>query len=119
VSFVSGRKGGSGLCLGERDFNLNISTRTQWWQKKKIANCYNSHDGLMTMAALVVVATAYSNCGWWWRTAAVCSVGTSGHRRWQTMHMEQTVSKFDGNIIGKKSMLENGKGFSHFKTENK
>jgi hypothetical protein len=71
-----------GLCLGERDFDLNVSTRTQWWQKKKIANSYDSRDGLMTMAALVVVARAYSNCGRWQQTAAVlCSVGTSGHRR--------------------------------------
>ncbi len=63
MSFESGRKGGSGLCLGEREFDLNVSTKTQWQQKEKIANSYNSRDGLMTMAALVVVATAYSNCG--------------------------------------------------------
>jgi hypothetical protein len=41
VSFESGRKGGSGLCLGERDFDLNVSTRTQWQQKEKIANSYD------------------------------------------------------------------------------
>jgi hypothetical protein len=63
VSFASGRKGGPGLCLGERDFDFNISTRTQWRQKKKIANSYDSRDGLMTMAVLVVVATTYSNYG--------------------------------------------------------
>ena len=41
-----------------------------------------SCDGLMTMAASVVVLAAYSNCGRWRRTAAaLCSVGTSGHRR--------------------------------------
>ncbi len=36
-----GRKGGSGLCLGERDFDLNVSTKTQWQQKEKIANSYD------------------------------------------------------------------------------
>jgi hypothetical protein len=41
VSFESGRKGGSGLRLGERDFNLNVSTKTQWQQKEKIANFYD------------------------------------------------------------------------------
>ena len=66
------------------------------------------------MAALVVVVMAYSNCRQWWRTAAVCSVGASGHRWLATMHMEQTVSKFNGNIIRKKSMLENGEGFFSF-----
>ena len=41
-----------------------------------------SCDGLMTMAASVVVLAAYSNCGRWRQTAAaLCSVGTSGHRR--------------------------------------
>ncbi len=68
------------------------------------------------MAVLVVVVTAYSNCGRWWRTAAVLYVvwalhGTDG---WQTMHMEQTESKFNGNIIRKKSMSENGEGFLSF-----
>ncbi len=87
VSFESGRKGGSGLCLGERDFDLNVSTKTQWQQKEKIANSYDSCDGLMTMAASVVVLVAYSNCGQWQRTAAaLCSQGTDG---WQTIHMEQ------------------------------
>ena len=92
VSFESARKGDSGSCLGERDFDLNISTRTQRRLKKKIANSYDSRDGLMTIAASVVVVTAYRNCGQWQQTAAVCSVGTSGHRRLATMHMEQTVS---------------------------
>ncbi len=63
MSFKSGQKGGSGLSLGERDFDLNVSTKTQWQQKEKIANSYDSRDGLMTMAASVLVATAYSNCG--------------------------------------------------------
>ena len=68
----------------------------------------------MTMAALVMVATAYSNCGRLRRTAAVCSVGASGHRQLATMHMEQTVSKINGNIINKKSTLENGEVFFSF-----
>jgi hypothetical protein len=42
--------------------------------------------------------------------------GTDG---WQTMHMEQIDSKFNENIIRKKSMSENGEGFSHLRTENK
>ncbi len=81
MSFESGQKGGSGLCLGERDFDLNVSTKTQWQQKEKIADSFDSCDRLMTMAAPVVVLVAYSNCGQWWRTAAaLCSVGTSEHR---------------------------------------
>ncbi len=41
-----------------------------------------SCERLMTMAASVVVLAAYSNCGRWRRTAAaLCTVGTSGHRR--------------------------------------
>ena len=55
MSFESGRKGGSGYCLDERDFEMHVSTRTQWQQKKKVANSYNSRDGLVTMAASVVV----------------------------------------------------------------
>ena len=112
MSFAYGRKGGSGLCLGERDFDLNISTRTQWRQKKKITNSYDSHDGLMTMAALVVVATiqqlravaADSSC-------TLCSVGTSGHRR-LTNHAHGTDR--ERIIIRKKSTLENGEGFLSF-----
>jgi hypothetical protein len=42
-----------------------------------------------------------------------------GTDSWQTMHMEQTVNKFNGNIIRKKSTPENGEVFSQFKTENK
>ncbi len=42
MSNESGQKGGSGSCLGERDFDLYISTRTQWQLKKKIANSYNT-----------------------------------------------------------------------------
>jgi hypothetical protein len=72
----------------------------------------------MTMAALVVVATAYSNCGRWRQTAAVLYVvwalqGTDG---WQTMHMEQTESEFNGNIIRNRKME---RVFSDFKTEHK
>ena len=41
-----------------------------------------SCDVLMTMVVSVVVLAAYSNCGRWRQTAAaLCSVGTSGHRR--------------------------------------
>ncbi len=54
MSFESGWKGGSGLCLGERDFDLNVSTKTQWQQKEKIANSYDSCDGLMTNCLAVL-----------------------------------------------------------------
>ena len=37
--------------------------------------------------------------------------GTDG---WQTMHMEQTERKFNGNTIRKKSMSENGESFLSF-----
>jgi hypothetical protein len=84
--------------------------------KEKITNSYNSHDRLMTMAASVVVATAYSNCRRWQWTAAVLYVvwALQGTDSWQTMHMEQTESKFNGNIVKIKSMLENGEGFLSF-----
>ncbi len=90
MSFESGRKGGAGLCLGERNFDLNVSTKTQWRQKEKIANSYDSCDGLMTMAASVVVLAAYSNCGRWRQSAAAFVVwALQGIDGWQTMHMEQ------------------------------
>ncbi len=81
MSFETEQKGGSRLCLGERDFDLNVSTKTQWQQKEKIANSYDSCDRLMTMAASV-----YGFCGiqqlWAMAADISCtrSVGTSGHR---------------------------------------
>ena len=37
-----------GFALVKGDFDLNVSTKTQWQQKEKIANSYDSRDGLMT-----------------------------------------------------------------------